>query len=327
MSGARRPIPAGFTLVELLVVAGLLAVLVGLGIGFLRGRDSGRGAMLSAIAGQMRAAALSARSTGLATEVRVEPGADGFPSIVRRRELVPITVFHFEPRERALSPVLRPTWNGIDEPRGRFGHCRRPDGSEKPVMEMPVEPLDFDLADGFAFRMDVRLERRESGSLLRLGRSFEIVVDEGGRLRVRLVQRNAEGRGGAAASLSSEMGLPAGRWVDLLVVHDGTDLRADVDGEELGRASASAPLFQQPGDRLEVSPGDDPFPGLVDEVRWFSCSWSDPVSLPLDFAPAQGVRVAFDADGRVLGSSVLIVKRLSTGESERLQVRRGGILE
>jgi len=75
-SRTNRQREAGLTLLELLVVAGILSVLMGLGVGFLR-RSDGLPEAKSAIVGMLRMAALDARTRALPTEVLLEPGQDG----------------------------------------------------------------------------------------------------------------------------------------------------------------------------------------------------------------------------------------------------------
>lgn len=327
---SRRPPPRqhGFTLLELCVVAGLLAVLTGIGVGFLRRGDSGRGAMLSMLAGQLRSAALTAQSRGLPTEVRIEPGVPGGAARVRSRELVPITVFHLEPEDRTFAPVLRPEVHGVDVPQGRFGHARRnQDGDKAPLLSLKTEPVDFDVSDGFVFRLDLLLEQHQAATVLRLGRGFEIELDARGHVRVRLVQRGDGGQSGGTALLETAAALPFGRWCNLEVVHDGAELWCAVDGQELGRVAAGAPLLQQRGDELQLSPGDAPVAGLLDEVQWLAYGWTEPLLLPLGYAVPAECRVHFDAAGDVVGEPVLQIKDLQTDVTEQFPVKRGGVIE
>ena len=93
---------SGFTLLEMLVVVGVLSVLLGMGVGFLRRGGGERGAAVSAVTGQLRAASSAARSRGLPTEVRIVPSVDGLPATVQSLELLPVTVVHFEDRKSVV---------------------------------------------------------------------------------------------------------------------------------------------------------------------------------------------------------------------------------
>ena len=68
---------AGFTLLELLVVIGVLSVLTGLSLGYLGRTDPERIAN-AVLAGELRAAQLTARAEGVPTEVLLRPGVDGY---------------------------------------------------------------------------------------------------------------------------------------------------------------------------------------------------------------------------------------------------------
>src|SRR5687767_6237770 len=126
------PMPrhAGFTLLELLIVIGVLSVLTGLSLGYL-GRTDVTAVANSVLAGELRAAQLTARSEGVATEVLLRPGADNQPATVQARLLQPVVTFHFEPNEVSLDESLRPVVAGEDVPGGRFGHARRPKLDDK----------------------------------------------------------------------------------------------------------------------------------------------------------------------------------------------------
>lgn len=128
-----RSAARGFTLLELLVVIGVLSVLLGLSVGFLGRTDSQRIAA-AILAGETRAAQMTARAEGVPTEVWVRPGVDGAAGTVQARLLQPAATFHFEPGERTLSDALRPQLAGEDVPNGRFGHGRRPLEDRKSVV-------------------------------------------------------------------------------------------------------------------------------------------------------------------------------------------------
>src|SRR5262245_56197212 len=98
----------GFTLLELLVVMGVISVLFGVAIGFL-GRTDPQMIADSMIAGETRAAQMTARAEGLPTEVWIRPGTDGGPATVQARLLQPVLTFHLEPGEDVLAESLRPT--------------------------------------------------------------------------------------------------------------------------------------------------------------------------------------------------------------------------
>lgn len=320
---------AGFTLLELLVVTGILAVLMGVGFGYLRRGNNGRNAALSAVAGALRQAAGAAQMRGLPTEVRIDrPADDGGPWLLRARELLPIATFHMEPADSTLAPVLRPALGGQDVVAGRFGHCRQNlAGEHGPLLRLPVLPADFDLADGFVFRVDLRLHTRQACSVLRLQRHLELDLDSTGRPKARMVQRDSLGKSGVTATLQGDVPVVLDRWFTLEIANDGRELWLAVDGEVQARTDAGQALLQQDGDVLEVSPGDAAVPGLVDEVQWFSYVWSAPQMLPLDVTLAKPWRVGFGGHGEIDAVGPLVLHLSKDERDESFQVQRGGVIE
>ena len=95
----------GFTLLELLVVMGLLSVLTGMAVGVLGRRDPHMIAA-STIGGACRAAQVTARSQGVPTEVWLRPGVDNQPASVQTLLLRPVAVFGFEPGQSSYDEAL-----------------------------------------------------------------------------------------------------------------------------------------------------------------------------------------------------------------------------
>lgn len=319
---------SGFTLLEMLVVVGVLSVLLGMGVGFLRRGGGERGAAVSAVTGQLRAASSAARSRGLPTEVRIVPSVDGLPATVQSLELLPVTVVHFEPGERGLSPALAPALGGEDEPRGRFGHGRRPAADQRsPLLRLPVDRKVWDLRGGFVFRFDLKLEAREACTLLQLGRSLELGIDTTGLLRGRMVQRDVSGSSGVAAVLVTTVPLARGRWLAVELAHDGATFWCAIDGRTVARADAKAGLFQQDGDVLELSPAESPVAGVIDELQWFAYAWNEPVRLPVGIDVTKLASIRFDGTGEAVAPPAIGLAIAQEESTEELKVGMGGTLQ
>lgn len=287
---------AGFTLLELLVVIGVLSVLLGLSVGFLGQTDSRRIAA-SILAGELRAAQMTARAESVPTEVWVRPGVAGAMGTVQARLLQAAATFHFEPGERALDESLRPQLGGQDVPGGRFGHARRPvDGERTALLHWPLKPALVDLRDGFVVRLDLWLEHRRAGTVLRLGKAAELLLDDDLRPHARLRLRGAGGQS-TLASIDQLPALPLRRWCTLELAFDGANAWIGQDGRELGRTLAEGRLLQEDDTALELSPGEQPVPGIADEVRVLLFAFAPAQDLPADLQPRRVYRLGFDARG------------------------------
>lgn len=293
----------GFTILELLVVTGVLAVLFGLGVGFL-GQTDPEQVAAAVIAGETRNAQVTARAEGLPTEVLVTPGVDGMPATVQARLLEPVASWRFEPGEGVADPDLRPFLGGQDEPRGRFGHGRRPGGDGRaPVLRWTV-PRPAEFAEGFAVRLDLRLEQRQAGSVLRLGSALDLQLDAEARLQARFRVRGA---GGASqgAQVQSQQPVPLRTWCTVDAVCDGRRVWLVQDGQELGHALVDGGPLLEPGEALDVLPADAALPAIVDEVRMFAQVFAPPQYLPTELVPTRTFRFAYDAQGTVVANPQL----------------------
>jgi prepilin-type N-terminal cleavage/methylation domain-containing protein len=287
----------GFTLLEMLVVIGVISVLLGLAVGFL-GRTDPQQVADSIIAGETRAAQMTARAEGLPTEVWIRPGTDGGPASVQARLLQPILTFHLEPGEGVLDESLRPTLRGDDVIQGRFGHARRSrDGERAPLLSWPAVPEVVDLRDGFVIRLDLWLDHRIAGTVLRLQPAVDVDLDDAGRPRARFRLRTIGSESTSSAAVMSPLSLPLRKWCTLDIGCDGRWAWMTVDGRELGRAVAEGTMQQDPKGVLEVSPAEAPLRGVVDEIRLFVYAFSPPQYLPPELLPDGAFRFAFDSRG------------------------------
>ncbi|MCA8951263.1 MAG: prepilin-type N-terminal cleavage/methylation domain-containing protein [Planctomycetes bacterium] len=300
-----RSLAAGFTLLELMIVCGVLAVLFGLAVGFL-GKTDPTLVADSILAGELRAAQWTARAEGLPTEVLVTPGPDGLAATVQSRLLEPIASFHFEPNEPVLDASLRGALAGRDVEQGRFGHGRaNVEGQTAPVLRWVSPPSVIDLSQGFALRLDLRLDARGSCTLLRWGGIVELRLDADSKPEARLKLTGGTEAASNVATLKSRLALPLRQWCTLDVACDGRECWLAVDGRELGRSVADGQPQQDDRDTLDVALGDDPVPGTVDEVRVFAYSFGPVQRLPKELQPDRPYRIEFDARGEPVGSTAV----------------------
>ncbi|MBX3464477.1 MAG: prepilin-type N-terminal cleavage/methylation domain-containing protein [Planctomycetes bacterium] len=295
---------SGFTLLELLVVVGVVSVLLGISIGFL-GRTDPERIAASVLAGELRAAQVTARAEGVPTEVWVRPGIDGAAATVQSRLLQAVATFAFEPGEPVLDDVLRPQLGGQLVPGGRFGHARRPvDGERAPLLQWALRPAGVELRDGFVVRLDLRLEQRRACIVLRLGQAAELRLDD--ELRPQAWLRLRTGGGATStASIDRVAPLPLRRWCTLELACDGERAWIGVDGQDLGGTAVAGVPQQADDTALVVSPPEAPLPGLADEVRFAVFAFGPAQDLPVELTPRRVQRLAFDARGEPVGSTAV----------------------
>jgi prepilin-type N-terminal cleavage/methylation domain-containing protein len=317
---------AGFTLLELLVVMTLIGVLMGMGIGFLQRRGTDMDVALSVVRDQLRIAALTARTRHLPTEVVSEGAGPERPATMRARVLAPVGQWHMEERERwqggAPSDVA-----GTVEP-GRFGMARRPSLEQRePLLAVRPEGRSyFDLAAGFALRIDLRLEQRAAMTVARLGTGLVVRLDPELVPAVKFVGMEGGGRPGGSIDLRGKEPLRRGQWLTLEVVHDGRRLALSVDGRERDAAAASLPLYQTKDDVFEVSPSDEPVDGLVDEVQLLAYEFSAERDLPVGVdLVASPPLIEFGRLGELVRPARFV---LTVGDDQReFRVGPGGVIE
>jgi len=295
-AGCTRPRTAGgFTLLELLIVMGLLSVLTGMAVGVLGRRDPQMIAA-SVIGGACRAAQVTARSQGVPTEVWVRPGVDNQAASVQTLLLRPVAVFGFEPGQSSYDEALVPMIAGEDVPGGRFGHARSSGGSTKSaLLRWPVTPAVMDLRDGFVCRLDLFLTSRTRATILKLPPAIELIVDEDLLPTMRLRLR-ADG-GPSLAAVVSDVPLPLQRWCTVDVCCNGRLAWLQVDGREVANAPVAGSPLQEPDGVFEIGPAETPLPGIVDEVRWFVYEMGPPQTLPIELQPTRTFHFTYDLHG------------------------------
>ncbi|MEC8652458.1 MAG: prepilin-type N-terminal cleavage/methylation domain-containing protein, partial [Planctomycetota bacterium] len=223
-----RRAEAGFTLLELLTVIGIISVLMGIGLGYL-GKTDPELVAQTILRGERRSAQMTARAEGVPTEVWVRPGVDNQPAAVQSRLLEPVVSFQFEPNQPFLDPRLRPALAGEEVAAGRFGAARRPHEEDRlPLLRWPVPPLLADLRDGFVLRVDVYLEERRGCVLVDMPPMLEVRLDD--RLVPDARLRVVDGQGQAQRkSLQSSLSVPLRRWSTVEVGYDGRSFWLEID--------------------------------------------------------------------------------------------------
>lgn len=325
-TAARPRTDCGFTILELLAVLSILTILMGVGFGFLQRGSTDLDLAESIVRDQVRLCSVTAREQSLPTELLVSPASGGSRVGLQARVLRPVGEWHFEADERWIDERLRPDLAGDPEPNGRFGRAWRPP-TDATMLAVRTGAADaFYLEDGFALRLDLRLDQRQAMTVASWGRAFELRLDADLLPQARLTLSEPGPKPGLVATISAPRPLALGQWITLELVHDGRVLRLVVDGRELARTGARGSVFQAAGDVFEISPSNAPIVGVVDEVRLLAYEKGDLIELPND-VELSGVQgsIDFDSLGMPQGHPQLVLKLQD--QSVKRTVGPGGVLE
>lgn len=303
---------AGFTLLELLAVIGVVSVLLGIGLGYL-GKTDPMMVANSILAGERRAAQMTARAEGVPTEVLVRPGTEVSAATVQARLLEPAITFHFEPDTPVLDERMRPAISGDDVVAGRFGHARRSvEGDKEALLEWLVSPQVMDVREGFLVRVDLYMEQRDSCVVLDMQPLLEVRLDSDLRPDAR-VRLGVVGGGNELKAIQSPLSFPLRQWATLEIGCDGSSIWLSVDDREHVRVAADGAPHQAPDMVLEVSPLSAPVPGVVDELRLMVFGFSVAQQLPMELQPMKEYRFTYDKRGDPVEVPEIIYQDLEAG--------------
>lgn len=304
---------AGFTLLELLAVIGVISVLMGIGLGYLGKTDP---LMLagSILSGERRAAQMTARAEGVPTEVWVRPGGEAQAATVQARLLEPAVTFHFEPNTPVLDERMRPALSGDDVIAGRFGHARRPMADDlDPLVHWAVSPQIVDVRDGFLIRIDLFLEQRKNCVVIDMEPLLEVRLDSNLRPDARM-RLSVVGGGTELKTIKSALSMPLHRWATLEIGCDGNSMWLAVDDREYARVDAVGTPHQTPEMIMDVSPRSSPVPGIVDELRFMVFGFSPAQQLPMELQPVKPFRFSYDKRGEPVEAPTIVYEQLGAGQ-------------
>lgn len=304
--GRRGRANAGVTLLELLLVMGILALLFGAGVGVLASSNNDGPRALSVLRSGLRSAQSSAQLERLPSALLVESGGT---------ELVLSTprvrgTWHLERRagERSGTSENQPLGLRVGDPGEVPGFLGQgldfTGGGGGMAFVAPIhESAAFELHDGFAIGIALRLADDVDAQIWRIADVAALEYERGGRLSAWVVPAAADDPTGRRRAGRVDIDLPAGsiefdRWTQVQVVYDRFEFRVLVDGFPAGIVELRDPLPRLKGP-LIVGGKPRPVQGIVDELVIGIYERSEPIALPagMVWIGEQPLAARFEADG------------------------------
>ena len=299
------------TLLELILVMGLLALLMGTGMGMLSSLDLGRRAAVGLVQNVIRAAHNSAVARNAPARVRIDAAAG---TLVAEAMAV-IGTWHFEDeRLEGAFDIAGVLESGTITSDGYIGKALSFAGgsSRAPAAEFPVQDdPSYDFALGFAIDCVVRVDGAGAGRVLRVGETAGLDITGAHAVKAWFVPQvidagGAVSRGGKVSIESPPGALAVGRWTRVHIEYDRRRLVLELDGVEVQGVDGKygmpeiAKVWRVEGP-LTLSDAQQGLPCSLDNLVISAVSASEEVRVPetVHFAPDSPSEIQFDAGGNL----------------------------
>ncbi|HIG11139.1 MAG TPA: prepilin-type N-terminal cleavage/methylation domain-containing protein [Planctomycetes bacterium] len=299
----KHPGTRGMTLIELLMVMGLMALLLGTGLGVIASLDYGT----YGATGLVRSSLRSANQWAMARQAPARVRLDIETGRIAAEGLAVVGTWHFEKEPPKGALGLDGELSGADFVAGGFlGKALEldsgvPDGSY--IVPVHTDPA-FDLQGGFQIQIMLLPTGAQGGTVLRLDRSVKIEVTRQRGLVVTVsTQRFDEETGKEVSAGDARLATPAGvlradQWNRVLVTYDRTRFAALVAGVEVAFLLEEGEVLPVKGSMV-LGGGQRPWSGLVDNLVISAVGAQDEVFLPLGVSFPKGTpgEILFRAGG------------------------------
>jgi len=297
-SKARR----GMTLIELLVVMGLIALVLGAGLGALAGIDTGNGPAVAVVNSSLR----SANNWAVARRAPARVTFNAETNTIHAEGLDVIGTWHFESVPPRGAFGLNGSMENIDlAPDGYLGSALDLENAVSgggyfvPVQTSPT----FDLSSGFQIAFAAMPTGTGSGTVLSIGDSVGVELTTQGGVKAHFMGERRDETGdvtptGKVQAETSAGLLRVGSWSRILVSYDQSELTIFVEGVPAARTPDVAWGVKVEGP-LVVGGQRRQWPGRIDSLVISAVAAEEEIELPegVSFAETAPKEVVFAAGG------------------------------
>ncbi len=287
----------GVTLLELLIVLGFMATLMGIGIGIYGRLNLGNVAAPGLVKGVLR----SARTHAIAESSFSRVDLDHKDHSIRSVALKTIGLWHFEDDSSQGAFGLNASLNGAQiSSAGKIGSCIRFSKASEQWIELPVGGLSsYATREGIGLECDLFLERDSAGKLFERAQNFSLSLIGNGALGAEVTVKDENGERKASAQTKAGT-LQLGRWHHLSFLYDCRRIRIFIDGLEVASVAESGKMESGIEETIFISDRKRGFEGKIDELRISALRPSEIIALPkgVEFAPGVG-EIYFNAAGNL----------------------------
>jgi len=290
------------TLIELLVVMGLIALVLGAGLGALAGVDTGTGPTVALVNSSLR----SANNWAVARRAPARVSFDAETNTIHAEGLDVIGTWHFESIPPRGAFGLNGSLDGVDlAPDGYLGKALDLEGAAQGGgYVVPVQmSTTYDLSSGFQIAFAAKPTGTGSGRVLAIGDSVGVELTSQGSVKVYFMGERRDETGHVTPTGKVQAETPAGllrvgTWSRILVSYDQSELAIFVEGVPAGRTTDEAWVVKVEGP-LIVGGQRRQWPGRIDSLVISAVAAEEEIELPegVSFAETAPKEVVFAAGG------------------------------